>query len=72
MKWFFENEKKLAKSLLKRKLGKDGKPIPDERLLDKKAESLIEGVHHIVKKRGQNIYRELKEAAKEIREKKGD
>ncbi len=70
MKWFFENEKKLAKSLLKRKLSKDGKPIPDERLLDKKAESLIEGAHHILKERGQNIYRELKEAARELREKK--
>ncbi len=72
MKWFFDHEKKLAKSLLKRKLSKDGKPVPNEHVLDKKAENLIGGVHNILKERGQNIFRELKEAAKELREKKDD
>ena len=72
MTWIHEREKDLAKSLIRWKLRRKGMSVPDDNLLEERADSLVEGVHQVMKERGQKVYQEFKEAARDLSKKAKD
>ena len=59
-------EKKLTKGLIKWKLKRVGLPTPDEEALDKGSERIVDEAHKMMKRRGQTILEELKQAKEEF------
>ncbi len=64
----FAGQKQAAKSLVRWKLQKEGKPLPDEKTLDQICTSTVDEANKILKKRGRNIWEEAKHAAREFKE----
>jgi|GEM_PF-675999 len=60
-------EKGLARSVLKWKLQKEGKPMPSEEQLDLASARTVEEANRIFKERGKNILDEAKRAAQEFK-----
>jgi len=60
-------EKELTKGLLKWRLKRTGRPVPDERQLEQGSEQIVDRVHNVVKKRSRNILEEFRRAKKEFR-----
>ncbi len=65
-KKFRELEKDLTKGLVKWKIKREGRPLPDEEALDKGSERIVEEAHKVVKKSGTRILDELKTAKEEF------
>lgn len=61
-----EGELKLAKSILRWRLQKEGKAVPPEAELDSAAGRLLEESRQIARQRGRNLYEILKEEANRI------
>jgi len=59
-------EKELTKGLIKWRLKKTGKPPPQEELLDRGSEKIVDEAHKVLKKRSKSIFEELKQARKEF------
>ena len=65
---FKKGEQEITKSLLKWKLSKEGKTgAVDEKILEQAAGNLIDQTHEVLKRRGKNILKELKEASRELK-----
>ncbi len=70
---FKKGEQEITKSLLKWKIAKEGKTgAVDEKVLDRAAENLVDQTHEVLKRRGRNILKELKEASRELKKSAGD
>ena len=68
-----KGERELARSLLKRQLSREGRPVEDtDPRLDRAAETLVGEAHAILRRRGGEVLRELKEASRELFPPKGD
>jgi len=61
-----QSELRLAKSILRWKLQKEGSPIPDNSDLDVAASRLLDEAREIAKKRGMTLLDILKEEAKQF------
>jgi hypothetical protein len=61
-----QSELKLAKSILRWKLQKEGSPIPDNSDLDVAASRLLDEAREIAKKRGITLLDILKEEARQF------
>lgn len=61
-----QSELRLAKSILRWKLQKEGSPLPDDRELDAAALSLLDEARKIARKRGKKVLDILKEEAREF------
>ena len=61
-----QSELKLAKSILRWKLQKQGSPIPDNSDLDVAASRLLDEAREIAKKRGMTLLEILKEEARQF------
>ena len=61
-----QSELKLAKSILRWKLQKEGSPIPDNRDLDVAASRLLDEAREIAKNRGITLLDILKEEARQF------
>ncbi len=59
-------EKELTKGLVKWKLKREGRPLPDEKVLDKGSKQIVEEAHKMVKKQGKSLFKELKHARNEF------
>ncbi len=59
-------EKELTKGLIKWRLKRAGKSPPEEELLDRGSEKIVDEAHKVVKKHGKSIFAELKQAKKEF------
>ena len=66
LKHLRQSELRLAKSILRWKLQKEGSPIPDERELDVAASRLLDEAREIAKKRGMTWLEILKEEARQF------
>ena len=66
-KLFLDKEKELAKSVLRWKLQKEGKPLPDEDTMARVSGTVVEEANEIIKQRGKNILEEFKSAAREFK-----
>ncbi|MBI4775172.1 MAG: hypothetical protein HY788_13535 [Deltaproteobacteria bacterium] len=66
-KLFLDKEKDLAKSLLRWKMQKEGKPAPDEETISRVSGTVVEEANEIIKRRGKNILEEFKSAAREFK-----
>jgi hypothetical protein len=60
------SELKLARSILRWKLQKEGRPLPAEDELDDAASRLLDKARKIARKSGKNLFDILKEEAKEF------
>ena len=65
-KRFRELEKDLTKGLIRWKIKREGRPPPDEVILDKGSERIVEEAHRVVKKGSKRIFDELKTAKEEF------
>jgi len=61
-----QSELRLAKSILRWKLQKEGSPIPDNSDLDVAASRLLDEAREIAKKRGMTLLDILKEEARQF------
>ena len=61
-----QSELRLAKSILRWRLQKEGQPLPEEAELDNAASCLLDEAREIARKRGKNLYDTLKEEWKEF------
>ena len=61
-----QSELRLAKSILRWKLQKEGSPIPDNSDLDAAASRLLDEAREIAKKRGMTLLDILKEEARQF------
>ena len=61
-----QSELRLAKSILRLKLQKEGSPIPDNSDLDVAASRLLDEAREIAKKRGMTLLDILKEEARQF------
>ena len=61
-----QSERRLAKSILRWKMQKEGLPLPDNGELDIAASHLLDEAREIAKKRGKKLLDVLKEEAKEF------
>lgn len=61
-----QSELKLAKSILRWKMQKEGMPLPDNGELDIAASRLLDEAREIARKRGMKLLDVLKEEAKEF------
>jgi hypothetical protein len=61
-----EVEKDLTKELVKWKIKRDGLPKPDEEILERGTEQIVDEAHRVVKKGGKRILEELKSVKKEF------
>ena len=61
-----QSELRLAKSILRWKLQKEGQPIPKDSELDAAASRLLEEAREISKQRGKKLLDVLKEEAREF------
>lgn len=61
-----QSELRLAKSILRWKLQKEGQPIPNDSELDAAASRLLEEARKISKQRGKKLLDVLKEEAREF------
>ena len=59
-----QSELRLAKSILRWKLEKEGQPTPNDSELDVAASRLLEEAREIAKKRGKKLLQVLKEEAR--------
>jgi hypothetical protein len=66
LKHIRQSELRLAKSILRWKLQKEGSPPPDNGDLDAAASRLLDEARKIAKKRGMNLLDILKEEAKRL------
>jgi hypothetical protein len=66
LKHLRQSELKLAKSILRWKLQKEGSPIPDNGDLDVAASHLLDEAREIAKKRGITLLDILKEEARQF------
>jgi len=66
-KLFLDKEKDLAKSVLRWKMQKEGKAVPDEETMSRVSNSVVEEANEIIKRRGKNILEEFKSAAREFK-----
>ena len=57
-----EAEKRVAKSLLRWKYKKEGRPMPDNREMDTQSTHTAQQAHKIITKRGKKIWQEMKKA----------
>jgi len=55
-------EMKVAESLLRWKYRKEGKKVPDDESIGQQSKIISDQAHHIIAKRGKNIWEGLKEA----------
>jgi len=68
MKGFIRRqEENLAVKLLKWQYQKANRPEPDQSILDREAERIVEDAHRIARERGQNVVGIIKELIGEIR-----
>lgn len=61
-----QSELRLAKSILRWKLQKDGQPLPENDELDAAASRLLDEAREIARKRGKSLFEILKEEAREF------
>ncbi len=61
-----QSELRLAKSILRWKLQKEGSPLPDDSELDAAALRLLDEARKIARKRGKKVLDILKEEAREF------
>ena len=61
-----QSERKLAKSILRWKLQKENRPLPDNGELEIAASQLLDEAREIARKRGKKLLDALKEEAKEF------
>ena len=61
-----QSELRLAKSILRWKLQKEGSPLPDDAELNMAASQLLDEAREIARKRGKKLLDVLKEEAKEF------
>ncbi len=61
-----QSELKLARSILRWKLQKQGQPLPENDELDVAASRLLDEAREIARKRGKNLLDILKEEAREF------
>jgi hypothetical protein len=61
-----QSELKLAKSILRWKLQKEGSPVPDDTELDVAASRLLDEAREIAKNRGKTLLEILKEEARQF------
>ena len=61
-----QSELRLAKSILRWKLQKEGSPVPDDSDLDAAASRLLDEAREIAKKRGMTLFEILKEEARQL------
>ncbi len=61
-----QSELKLARSILRWKFQKEGRPPPENGELDAAASRLLDEAREIARKRGKNLFDILKEEAKEF------
>ena len=66
LKHLRQGELRLAKSILRWKLQKEGSPIPDDSELDVAASRLLDEAREIAKKRGMTLLEILKEEARQF------
>ena len=66
LKHLRQSELKLAKSILRWKLQKEGSPMPDDSALDLAASRLLDEAREIAKKRGVTLLEILKEEARQF------
>ena len=59
-------EKELTKGLIKWRLKRAGKAPPEEELLDRGSEKIVDEAHRVVKKHGKSVFEDLKQAKKEF------
>lgn len=55
-------EKKLAESLLRWKYRKEGKPIPEDDIVERQSDQVTEEARRILRERGKKAWDELKRA----------
>ncbi|MBA4368005.1 MAG: hypothetical protein C0403_10270 [Desulfobacterium sp.] len=68
---FFKNQEvKLAVRMLKWKYQNTGMPLPEESVIEKHAEKVVEDAHQIAKERGSNVMSIIKDLVAEIQKKK--
>jgi hypothetical protein len=61
-----QSELRLAKSILRWKLQKEGSPLPDDSALEVAASRLLDEAREIAKKRGITLLQILKEEARQL------
>ena len=66
LKHLRQSELRLAKSILRWKLQKEGTPIPDDSELDVAASRLLDEAREIAKKRGMTLLEILKQEARQF------
>ena len=59
-------EKTFARHLIKWRLRQTGQPLPDEQLLDKGSEQVVDQAHRIMRQRGGSLLDDLKKAKSEF------
>ena len=66
LKHLRQGELRLAKSILRWKLQKEGSPVPDDSELDVAASRILDEAREIAKKRGKTLLEILKEEARQF------
>ena len=67
---FFKNQEiKLAVRMLRWKYQNAGIPLPEESVIEKNAEKIVDDAHRIAKERGSNVMSIIKDLVAEIQKK---
>ena len=67
-----ETEAKVARSILRWKYKREGKPVPIDSQLDSQSKYIADQAHQLIAKSGKSVWKELKKAYNKKTEEKGD
>ncbi len=62
----------MARSILKWKYKKEGKPVPEQKILEEKSSKIAKEARDVITKRGKNILHELKQVYRDGTSRRGN